>query len=96
MSFVIFFFLLFQPGPNGEKMYSSMLDCFKKTYRAEGYLGMYRGSAVNILLITPEKVSYRKGNRWLRNKVPSPVQEVMRSNLGWGACSIGYSTTGWT
>ena len=37
-------------------MYSSMLDCFKKTYRAEGYLGMYRGSAVNILLITPEKV----------------------------------------
>lgn len=33
-----------------------MLDCFKKTYRAEGYLGMYRGSAVNILLITPEKV----------------------------------------
>ena len=45
-----------QPGPNGEKMYSSMLDCFKKTYRAEGYLGMYRGSAVNILLITPEKV----------------------------------------
>lgn len=37
-------------------MYSSMLDCFRKTYRAEGFLGMYRGSAVNILLITPEKV----------------------------------------
>ena len=53
-----YFIPLFQPGPNGEKMYSSMLDCFKKTYRAEGYLGMYRGSAVNILLITPEKVPH--------------------------------------
>ncbi len=38
-------------------MYNSMLDCFRKTYRAEGYFGMYRGSAVNIILITPEKVS---------------------------------------
>ena len=38
-------FLLWQVGPNGEKLYSSMLDCFKKTYRAEGYFGMYRGSA---------------------------------------------------
>ena len=34
-----------QVGANGEKLYSSMLDCFKKTYRAEGYFGMYRGSA---------------------------------------------------
>lgn len=30
-------------------------DCFKKTYIAEGYFGMYKGSGVNILLITPEK-----------------------------------------
>lgn len=30
-------------------------DCFKKTYNAEGYFGMYKGSGVNILLITPEK-----------------------------------------
>ncbi|KOB69075.1 Uncharacterized protein OBRU01_17414 [Operophtera brumata] len=42
-------------GPKEEKMYSSMFDCFKKTYAAEGYFGMYRGSAVNIILITPEK-----------------------------------------
>ena len=42
-------------GPNGEKMYTGMRDCFMKTYRAEGYFGMYRGSAVNILLITSEE-----------------------------------------
>nr|CAG4652230.1 EOG090X0F8Y [Triops cancriformis] len=62
---------------NEQKRYKNMLDCFRKTYRAEGYFGMYRGciyifvlrkavfktfvgfhllgSAVNIVLVTPEK-----------------------------------------
>jgi solute carrier family 25 (mitochondrial glutamate transporter), member 18/22 len=31
------------------------LDCFIKTFRNEGFLGMYKGSSVNLLLITPEK-----------------------------------------
>ncbi|CAC5376231.1 SLC25A18_22 [Mytilus coruscus] len=44
-----------ETGPNGEKIYKSLLDCAKKTYRAEGFFGMYRGWAVNTLLITPEK-----------------------------------------
>ncbi len=30
-------------------------DCFVKTFKAEGIRGMYRGSGVNLLLITPEK-----------------------------------------
>jgi solute carrier family 25 glutamate transporter 18/22 len=30
-------------------------DCFLKTLRTEGIRGMYRGSSVNLLLITPEK-----------------------------------------
>ncbi|XP_077301094.1 mitochondrial glutamate carrier 1-like [Arctopsyche grandis] len=68
-------------GPKGEKMYSSMLDCFKKTYRAEGYFGMYRGSAVNILLITPEKAIKLAANDFFRHhlqtkdgKLPVPRQ----------------------
>lgn len=55
-----------QIGPNGERMYASMFDCFKKTYRAEGYFGMYRGSAVNILLITPEKAIKLAANDFFR------------------------------
>lgn len=43
------------------------LDCFKKTYRAEGYFGMYRGSAVNILLITPEKAIKLAANDYFRH-----------------------------
>ena len=57
-----------QIGPNGERMYASMLDCFKKTYRAEGFSGMYRGSAVNILLITPEKAIKLAANDYFRHK----------------------------
>lgn len=55
-----------QIGPNGERMYNSMFDCFRKTYRAEGYFGMYRGSAVNILLITPEKAIKLAANDFFR------------------------------
>lgn len=43
------------------------LDCFRKTYRAEGYLGMYRGSGVNILLITPEKAIKLTANDYFRH-----------------------------
>lgn len=42
-------------------------DCFKKTYRAEGYFGMYKGSAVNILLITPEKAIKLTANDTFRH-----------------------------
>ena len=44
------------------------LDCFKKTYKAEGYFGMYRGSGVNILLITPEKAIKLTANDFFRHK----------------------------
>ncbi|KAH0817900.1 mitochondrial glutamate carrier 1-like isoform X1 [Tenebrio molitor] len=56
-----------QVGPKGERMYKSMFDCFKKTYKAEGYFGMYRGSAVNILLITPEKAIKLAANDFFRH-----------------------------
>lgn len=61
-----------QVGPNGEKMYKNMLDCFKKTYKAEGYFGMYRGSGVNILLITPEKAIKLTANDYFRHYLTKP------------------------
>jgi len=56
-----------QNTTSGEKLYKNMLDCFKKTYKAEGYLGMYRGSAVNILLVTPEKAIKLTANDGFRH-----------------------------
>lgn len=58
-----------QIGPNGERMYKSMLDCFTKTHSAEGFRGMYRGSGVNLLLITPEKVIKLVANDFFRHRL---------------------------
>ena len=70
-----------QVGPNGEKMYASMLDCFKKTYKAEGYFGMYRGSAVNILLITPEKAIKLAANDYFRHRLEPKLYFQFLNNL---------------
>jgi len=86
-----------QVGPNGERMYASMLDCFKKTYRAEGYLGMYRGSAVNILLITPEKAIKLAANDYFRHRLTTregklPVHREMLAGGCAGFCQIVVTT----
>lgn len=52
---------------NENEKFFFRLDCFKKTYRAEGYFGMYKGSAVNILLITPEKAIKLAANDFFRH-----------------------------
>jgi len=84
-------------GPNGEKMYASMLDCFKKTYKAEGYFGMYRGSAVNILLITPEKAIKLAANDYFRHRLTGPdgklpVTREMLAGGSAGLCQIVVTT----
>jgi len=84
-------------GPNGERMYNSMLDCFKKTYRAEGYFGMYRGSAVNILLITPEKAIKLAANDYFRHRLTTkdgklPVHREMVAGGSAGLCQIVITT----
>ena len=86
-----------KPGPNGEKMYTGILDCFKKTYRAEGYFGMYRGSAVNILLITPEKAIKLAANDFFRYKFTKrdgtlPVLREMAAGASAGVCPVVVTT----
>lgn len=56
----------------GQEAYTSMLDCLKKVIRAEGFFGMYRGSAVNLLLITPEKAIKLTGNDLFRHLLTVP------------------------
>ncbi|KAG6457532.1 mitochondrial glutamate carrier 1 [Manduca sexta] len=84
-------------GPKGEKQYKSMLDCFKKTYAAEGYFGMYRGSAVNIILITPEKAIKLAANDMFRHYLTLPdgslpvLRQMVAGGLA-GACQIVITT----
>ncbi|EFA03243.2 Calcium-binding mitochondrial carrier protein Aralar1-like Protein [Tribolium castaneum] len=86
-----------QIGPNGERMYASMFDCFKKTYKAEGYFGMYRGSAVNILLITPEKAIKLAANDFFRHHLQTkegtlPMFRQMAAGGLAGFCQIIITT----
>ncbi|XP_069361741.1 mitochondrial glutamate carrier 1-like isoform X2 [Maniola hyperantus] len=84
-------------GPKGEKQYKNMLDCFKQTYRAEGYFGMYRGSAVNIILITPEKAIKLAANDLFRYHLTLPdgslplIRQMAAGGLA-GACQIVITT----
>merc|ERR1712012_1003183 len=69
-----------QVAADGSKMYSGMADCFRKTYRAEGYFGMYRGSWVNILLITPEKAIKLAANDYFRYKLTTTTNTTIIIN----------------
>nr|CAH8860800.1 unnamed protein product [Trichobilharzia regenti] len=81
----------------GSKLYKNVLDCAAKTYRAEGFFGMYRGSGVNLLLITPEKAIKLVGNDFLRyhlkpeGKPLTPFREMLAGG-GAGACQIIVTT----
>jgi len=72
-------------------------DCFKKTYRAEGFLGMYRGSAVNILLITPEKAIKLAANDYFRHHLKTAdgqlpyIRQMLAGGLA-GAFQIVVTT----
>merc|ERR1711936_1072109 len=84
-------------GPTGERMYNGMLDCFRKTLRTDGYFGMYRGSAVNILLITPEKAIKLAANDFFRHKLTKsdgslPISREMLAGGSAGLCQIVVTT----
>lgn len=67
-------------GPDGKKQ--SLLDFMKKTYRAEGYFGMYKGSGVNILLIAPEKAIKLAANDFFRYHLASSNGEPLTTARG--------------
>lgn len=54
------------------RMYKNMFDCAVKTFRNGGLAGMYRGSGVNLLLITPEKAIKLVGNDFFRHCLSTP------------------------
>jgi solute carrier family 25 glutamate transporter 18/22 len=86
-----------QVGPNGEAMYKGMVDCFKKSYANGGLRGMYSGSAVNILLITPEKAIKLAANDFFRFHLRTksgqlPVFREMLAGGMAGFCQIVITT----
>ncbi|XP_054729718.1 mitochondrial glutamate carrier 1-like [Anastrepha obliqua] len=86
-----------QIGPNGEKQYSSIVDCFRKSIRNEGILGMYRGISVILLLVTPEKAVKLAANDYFRFHLTKPdgtlpMPQQMLAGAGAGCFQVLVAT----
>lgn len=86
-----------QVGPGGHTLYKSLPDCAVRTFRNEGFFGMYRGAGVNLLLITPEKVIKLVGNDFFRHilrtdKGTLTLPRELVAGAGAGMCQIIITT----
>ncbi|XP_026163379.1 solute carrier family 25 member 55a isoform X2 [Mastacembelus armatus] len=81
----------------GQQIYKSMMDCLVKTVRSEGYFGMYRGAAVNLTLVTPEKAIKLAANDFFRHHLAKDgkrltVFKEMLAGCGAGTCQVVITT----
>ncbi|XP_013922475.1 PREDICTED: mitochondrial glutamate carrier 1-like, partial [Thamnophis sirtalis] len=86
-----------QNQQNGHRMYTSMSDCLIKTIRSEGYFGMYRGAAVNLTLVTPEKAIKLAANDFFRHHLAKDGAKLtllkeMLAGCGAGTCQVIVTT----
>ncbi|XP_077807052.1 mitochondrial glutamate carrier 2 isoform X5 [Macaca mulatta] len=79
---------------HGKAMYKGMIDCLMKTARAEGFFGMYRGAAVNLTLVTPEKAIKLAANDFFRQLLMEDgygqrnLKMEMLAGCGAGMCQV--------
>ncbi|CAK6960177.1 mitochondrial glutamate carrier 1 [Scomber scombrus] len=80
----------------GIQVYNGMLDCLAKTVRTEGYFGCYRGAAVNLTLVTPEKAIKLAANDIFRQKLSKdghlPLWGEVLAGSGAGTCQVIVTT----
>ncbi|XP_068116375.1 mitochondrial glutamate carrier 1 [Hyperolius riggenbachi] len=86
-----------QNQQNGSRMYTSMSDCLIKTIRSDGYFGMYRGAAVNLTLVTPEKAIKLAANDFFRHALSKDGKKLtlikeMLAGCGAGTCQVIVTT----
>uniref|UniRef100_A0A8C1Z4F3 Mitochondrial glutamate carrier 1 n=1 Tax=Cyprinus carpio TaxID=7962 RepID=A0A8C1Z4F3_CYPCA len=80
-----------------QRVYKNMMDCLIKTVRSEGYFGMYRGAAVNLTLVTPEKAIKLAANDFFRQRLSRgelklSVFQEMLAGCGAGMCQVIVTT----
>ncbi|XP_077453476.1 mitochondrial glutamate carrier 1 [Stigmatopora argus] len=80
----------------GAQVYKGMWDCLAKTVRSEGYFGCYRGAAVNLTLVTPEKAIKLAANDAFRQKLSRdghlPLWGEVLAGCGAGTCQVVVTT----
>jgi solute carrier family 25 aspartate/glutamate transporter 12/13 len=68
-------------GADGTKMYSSSLDCFVKTVKSEGFVGLYRGLLPQLLGVAPEKAIKLTVNDILRRGFTTSDQDTGKDQI---------------
>ncbi|KAM8864004.1 mitochondrial glutamate carrier 1-like isoform 1-T1 [Spinachia spinachia] len=82
---------------SGQQLYKNMMDCLIKTVKSEGYFGMYRGAAVNLTLVTPEKAIKLAANDFFRHQLSKDgsrltVFKEMLAGCCAGMCQVIITT----
>uniref|UniRef100_A0A672H2M1 Solute carrier family 25 member 55b n=1 Tax=Salarias fasciatus TaxID=181472 RepID=A0A672H2M1_SALFA len=82
---------------SGQQLYRNMMDCLIKTVKSEGYFGMYRGAAVNLTLVTPEKAIKLAANDFFRHQLSKDggkltVFKEMLAGCCAGMCQVIVTT----
>ncbi|KAM9343365.1 solute carrier family 25 member 55b [Pholidichthys leucotaenia] len=82
---------------SGQQLYKNMMDCLIKTVKSEGYFGMYRGAAVNLTLVTPEKAIKLAANDFFRHQFSKDggkltVLKEMMAGCCAGMCQVIVTT----
>ncbi|XP_054905565.1 mitochondrial glutamate carrier 1-like [Poeciliopsis prolifica] len=82
---------------SGQQMYKNMMDCLIKTLKFEGYFGMYRGAAVNLTLVTPEKAIKLAANDFFRHQLSNDIGRLtvvkeMLAGCCAGMCQVIVTT----
>uniref|UniRef100_A0A8D1HAQ4 Mitochondrial glutamate carrier 2 n=1 Tax=Sus scrofa TaxID=9823 RepID=A0A8D1HAQ4_PIG len=85
------------PGWSPTPFFGGRSDCLIKTIRSEGYFGMYRGAAVNLTLVTPEKAIKLAANDFFRHQLSKDGQKLtllkeMLAGCGAGTCQVIVTT----
>nr|XP_033808639.1 mitochondrial glutamate carrier 2 isoform X2 [Geotrypetes seraphini]XP_033808640.1 mitochondrial glutamate carrier 2 isoform X2 [Geotrypetes seraphini]XP_033808641.1 mitochondrial glutamate carrier 2 isoform X2 [Geotrypetes seraphini]XP_033808643.1 mitochondrial glutamate carrier 2 isoform X2 [Geotrypetes seraphini]XP_033808644.1 mitochondrial glutamate carrier 2 isoform X2 [Geotrypetes seraphini] len=78
-------------------VYTGMLDCLIKTVRSDGFFGMYRGAAVNLTLVVPEKAIKLAANDFFRQLLSRDGKQLsllkeMLAGCGAGTCQVCITT----
>uniref|UniRef100_A0A8C5HJ76 Mitochondrial glutamate carrier 1 n=1 Tax=Gouania willdenowi TaxID=441366 RepID=A0A8C5HJ76_GOUWI len=72
---------------SGQQLYKNMIDCLIKTVKSEGYFGMYRGAAVNLTLVTPEKAIKLAANDFFRHQLSNGGKLTVFKEMLAGCCA---------
>uniref|UniRef100_A0A8C5K8A8 Uncharacterized protein n=1 Tax=Jaculus jaculus TaxID=51337 RepID=A0A8C5K8A8_JACJA len=72
-----------------QRMYTSMSACLIKTIHSQGFFGMYRGAAVNLTLVTPEKAIKLAANSFFRHQLSMDGQKLTLLKETLAGCGAG-------